>query len=123
MATDDDMVIYATFTSDKIYAQWKKKSYSISEFFSFVGGLLGLFAGFSVLSGAEVLYYLIVHPIIQLKHRSDLRVYPFDESVQREFKNSKIVGYIKDMLENSSIHSFGQIGMSGKSFIERLEKF
>lgn len=117
------MVVVASFTPDKTYTQWKRKSYSIFEVFSFVGGLLGLFAGFSVLSGTEVLYYFLIHPLMELRKRNDSRVYPFEDnnnSIEIKIRRPRILRFIKEMLESSSIHSFSQIGMDGKKFIERF---
>ncbi|XP_070498708.1 uncharacterized protein [Chironomus tepperi] len=112
------------FAVDSVYAMSKRKSYSFIDYFSFIGGLLGLFTGFSVICGVEVIYYLVLRPIMDLRRPVDTRVYPFeghsdDQQFQTQnFKN--FMKFLRNMFENSSIHSFNLIGGGHKSVLERL---
>jgi hypothetical protein len=68
---------------------------------SFVGGLLGLFAGFSALSFIELIYWFPIRMTLKLINRRSTKVFPFHgnfEKIQRKFK------FLFDYFENSSIH-------------------
>jgi hypothetical protein len=95
----------------------KKQSSTIIDFLSLSGGFLGLFAGFSVLSAAEIIYYFVIAPIIECRARRSTRVHPFARGVRA--REGIAAAYIRKMLQESSIHGFNHIGNDKKSFIER----
>jgi hypothetical protein len=96
----------------------ERQSSTTIDFLSLSGGFLGLFAGFSVLSAAEIIYYFFISPIIEFRARNSTRVHPMqDEEIRSE---SRIVQYLKQMLHESTIHSLNHIGNDQKSIIERL---
>jgi len=51
------MEIVAKFKSDNFYPQIRRKYFTMIDWFSFVGGILGLFFGFSILSAFEIIFH------------------------------------------------------------------
>jgi hypothetical protein len=108
----------------------KRQQYTIFELLSLIGGFLGLFAGLSVLSTVELLYFFVVYPIAVYRQVRSTKVYPFDDtSSQFEIKFikvSKILNLLKNIWkflkkysENTTIHGFSHIVDSKKSIINR----
>jgi hypothetical protein len=86
------------------------------DFVSYCGGSLGLFLGFSMLSAIEVIFYMTLR-VICVKCQQQ-RVSPSEtNTVATSRKN-----YLKEYIENSSIHGFNQIVMRRRHFIERFEQ-
>jgi hypothetical protein len=107
---------------DSVFVLSKKKSQTIVEYLSFVGGILGLFAGFSFITVAEVLYYFIVYPLIQRSKTRDSKVYPFNDQINTTESGQLMLSrFFKKALESSSIHTFSHIGGDFKSTIERYD--
>ncbi|XP_017077679.1 pickpocket protein 28 [Drosophila eugracilis] len=59
-------VINVYFRESVYYGNTKNAYVGLTEFLSNVGGVMGLFMGFSVISLAEILYFLILRPISEL---------------------------------------------------------
>lgn len=118
------MTLSIAYDIDSVFALRKKRSYGIVEIFSFVGGILGLFAGFSVISGFEVLYYFVIYSCLKRRKKLDiLKVHPienndFSDTKTQKFGN-KLWRFSQEILQNSSIHSFSQIGGDKKVWIDR----
>lgn len=118
------MTLSIAYDVDSVFALRKKRSYGLVEIFSFVGGILGLFAGFSVISGFEVLYYFVIYSCFKRRKKLDiLRVYPIENYEFVESKNdnfgSKFWKFLQEILNNSSVHSFSQIGGDDKVWFDR----
>jgi hypothetical protein len=97
------------FSEDQVLPVGRRKQLTVVGFLSLVGGFLGLFAGFSVLSGFDLLYFFIIEPLTK---RNGARVQ--SEAVER-----RPVTYVNDYLGSSSIHGFSHIGNSQKSKLQR----
>jgi hypothetical protein len=110
----------------------KRQQYTVFELLSLIGGFLGLFAGLSVLSTVELLYFFAIHPIAVYRHGRSASVYPFDDtstqvggrfSITTNILNilKKIWKFLKEYSENTTIHGFSHIVDSKKSIINRYE--
>ncbi|KAG5674049.1 hypothetical protein PVAND_004038 [Polypedilum vanderplanki] len=97
----------------------KRQSTTVIDLLSLSGGFLGLFAGFSVLSAAEIVYYFLMIPLIQFRAKKSTRVIPFNEESMKAKENS-VIKYFKKILQESSIHGFNHIGNSQKNIFERI---
>lgn len=100
----------------------RRKHHTIRDLCSYIGGLLGLFAGFSFLSGFEVIYYFLVGPMIDMISGNESRTNvetKIEQLPQKISKNSKFIEIVKKLFRNSSIHSFNHIGRERTSFFVR----
>ncbi|CAG9808827.1 unnamed protein product [Chironomus riparius] len=106
-----------SFKKDNINHFIHKQLYDVLDLLSYAGGLLGLFAGFSLLSFIELIYWFTVRAIMKNFHQST-RVHPFNENQdsQRNFMNFKHVA--QDFLKNSSIHGLRYI--SKRKIIDKI---
>jgi hypothetical protein len=91
----------------------RKKQFNEVDFLSFVGGLLGLFAGFSALSFIEAIYWTfgcVVSWIVRFKKNSVRpSVTEQDQTDENRQKN-----LIKEFFSESSIHGFAYIFTTNK---------
>lgn len=87
------------FNSETVNKRVRRKQFNEVDFLSFVGGILGLFAGFSALSFVELIYWLIVRNFTKKCNKMTAKVHP-ESSSQSEGNLMKIY------FESSSIHSF-----------------
>ena len=62
------MSIYYNSDQNVITKITKERKMSTSDKISWVGGMMGLFTGFSVISGAEILYWIIFKVLL---HKPD----------------------------------------------------
>lgn len=111
--------IFVKMLADSVHATRRRLSTTFVDFMSFVGGLLGLFLGFSFLSAAEVLYYFIIQPLIKMMQTNSSTVHPTETNEQSTVDSSYCKKFITDMLQSSSIHSLGSVGSRDKGVIER----
>lgn len=88
----------------------RKQQFDMIDFFSYFGGLLGLFAGISVLSIFEVIFRTMIMLFRCKWKRSILRVRPFVEDMQ-VYKTmiNKFQEYAKKFLEQSSINGLNYL--------------
>lgn len=107
------------FGVDSVYAIVKRKSFTAVDFLSFIGGLLGLFAGFSVISGFEIIYHFMIYPVIKMRTRNDSRIYPLSREITIITKKIQFLNYCSNLFKESSIHSFNHIGNQYKNLFER----
>ena len=66
----------------------KDAKMSVSDKISWVGGMMGLFTGFSVISGIEILYWLWFKVLL---HKSDGQVAPAPEEAEEKGDNPDAV--------------------------------
>ncbi|KAL7013324.1 hypothetical protein ACKWTF_015331 [Chironomus riparius] len=89
----------------------RKKQFNEVDFLSFVGGLLGLFAGFSALSFIEVIYWILSRlKLMILKHKNSIYptiVHVTESNQQINTRGTKSL--IKEYFAESSIHGFNYI--------------
>jgi uncharacterized membrane protein len=105
------------FKTAEFYPLIRRVHLTEIDIFSYVGGLLGLFFGISVLSIAELVHYFIL--ICRRLKIAPLPVIKVTDTEARSvWKSTK--HYCLHYLQNSSIHSFLFIGDSDKKTIERL---
>lgn len=87
----------------------RSKHFTEIEIFAYIGGLLGLFFGISVLSMVEIFYLWLVEPI----SRDTTLVTTIAINVKVKSSRSKIRrirSYVRNYFHVSSIHSFNYIG-------------
>ena len=77
---------------------------SFSDKISWIGGMMGLFTGFSVISGIEVLYWLWFKVVF---HKHDVEVKPEGENISKKIeeikeKNDEEIKSLKVRLTNKS---------------------
>ncbi|CAO1412869.1 unnamed protein product [Diamesa serratosioi] len=91
------------FKENEVFSLIRRKEFSGVQVLSFVGGLLGLFSGFSALSLVEVIYYFFIRIGFNILNMRN-KVHP---KVSSKFKNNN-VRIIKDIaneyLAASTIH-------------------
>lgn len=76
---------------------------------SFVGGILGLFAGFSALSLVELVYWFTIRVAVQKYSRNDSVVHPVEKVNDQKTKLAEIKELVQTYFSESSIHGFGYI--------------
>jgi hypothetical protein len=83
----------------------RKKQFDEIDFLSFVGGLLGLFAGFSSLSAVELLYWFVVSIFTKNCNQKTaiVHVQPFRPI---EMRKSNI---LDDFIGSSSVHGLSYL--------------
>ena len=96
----------ANFKDDNFYPQIRRKYFTTIDWFSFVGGILGLFFGFSFLSGVEIIFHIFVGIFrSNWVNRKEIIV-----NRQRIAPNvRKFREYFQSFLNNSTIHGFGYV--------------
>jgi hypothetical protein len=91
------------FRKDSMSKFTRKRHFDELEFLSFVGGLLGLFAGFSSLSAIELLYWFAVRICMKSLNRRTAVVHPMGE-IKVETTN-----IFENFLNSSSIHGLSYL--------------
>ena len=110
-----DPAILVKMVVNSVLPTRRRLSTTFVDFMSFVGGLLGLFAGFSFLSAAEVIYHFIILPLMKLLRRGSSTVHPIEATADSfVFKR-----FLINNFKNSSIHGLGNVGSMSKSVVER----
>ena len=94
------------FREKEFFSLIRRKQLSSVEILSFVGGLLGLFAGFSVLSLMEAFYYFVIRVGYNIYSQKN-KVHPIiiSKNKVKEFKiveNVKL--FVNEYLAASTIH-------------------
>lgn len=124
------------FKESEFYALRRRKHYTETDIFSFVGGLLGdvltkitinscqlflvlflgLFLGFSVLSFVEIIYHFTFRICFKAKPTIEVQMHDNVSLIQR------LNTIFNDYLGNSSIHGFNYVADKTKHPIERYEE-
>ncbi|CAG9810334.1 unnamed protein product [Chironomus riparius] len=121
--TAESYVIQASvqFHEVRYNALIRKQQFNELDFFSYFGGLLGLFAGISVLSLIETVYWFTIRQL-ESCHRSDsTQVMPFNEDDEGSqpsgiFNSFKL--FIVNFFNESSIHGFKFL--VGSNYVQRF---
>jgi len=112
--------IIANFKDDSFYPQIRKKYFTMIDWFSFVGGILGLFFGFSFLSAFEIIFHAWM---LIVKIGGCKRFWNKDRFFRiKQFKISKSIKYFKyfeNFMKNSTVHSFRYIFGNDLKILER----
>ncbi|KAG5673244.1 hypothetical protein PVAND_003307 [Polypedilum vanderplanki] len=94
----------------------RKRQFNEVDFLSFIGGLLGVFAGFSFLSFIEIFYWLALKTFIHIRKKKMIQ--PLTVSQVMSMKNSKkFMTKCQEYFKNTSIH--GLAYFANTKFIER----
>lgn len=67
---------YFKFGKSQFHHIVRKKQFNEVDFLSFIGGLLGLFAGFSALSFVEIIFWILIRVRGVISKRSNSAVHP-----------------------------------------------
>lgn len=86
-----------SFVVDEIFPTKQKKKYTNVDVLSYIGGMLGLLSGFSLLSLVEIVYIFIIKPVAKLFKRN--KIHP-------DHNDSRRKRFVETYLSKSSIHSF-----------------
>lgn len=108
------------FSAAEFYPTIRRKHFTQIEIFSFVGGLLGLFLGFSVLSFAEIIYFIAFGLMGKVKKRRVSPVVGITLAPRTNGAVTLIQGFCLNYMKTSSIHSFIYIADVTRSKVERI---
>jgi hypothetical protein len=97
------------YKKDALNQLVRKKHFNELDFLSYVGGILGLLAGFSALSFVELIYWFTIRVFIENVNNVDIKVYPFEDIPQNRRENSRIKEIFKNYFNESSIHGLKYI--------------
>ena len=95
-----------------------KKQFNELDFLSFVGGILGLFAGFSALSIVELIYWFTIRMFINNFGEISKSVHPEVENSQKNSNSMKFNDSVMSYFKESSVH--GLVHMFESSRIGRF---
>ena len=112
-----DTNVVVEMSTQSVLVVSEKQSSTIIDFLSLCGGFLGLFAGFSVLSAVEIVYFFLVVPSMNCCSKNSTKVLPFADDVQ--LNQNVFFCYINEVMQSSSIHSLNHIGNNEKNALER----
>jgi hypothetical protein len=112
--------VKATFESDNVNNIVRKQQFNELDFLSYIGGLLGLFAGFSVLSFIELIYWFLIRVCLDKMRRVSSKVVPVIRiPTMRSRKLESFSKHVKNYLNESSIHGLSYL--SDSQLIQRYE--
>jgi len=92
----------------------RKKQFNELDFLSFVGGILGLFAGFSALSFVELIYWFTIRVFIKNCRSTRIVPYPVEENVQNNSKKLKDRDCLTSYFNESSVHGLNHVFETSK---------
>lgn len=95
----------------KILGKIRRLQFSTLEIVAYIGGILGLFAGFSILSLIELLYFLMIRPLIDVEWKNH-------DKIEKQSEATIVTMFI-NYFEISTIKSLNYIAEE-KSKISRL---
>jgi hypothetical protein len=107
-----------SFVSENVGNFIRKQQFNELDFLSYIGGLLGLFAGFSVLSFVELVYWFSIRVFLQRIRRASSTVVPLIRVPT--LSSSRLDNFgkqVKNYLQESSIHGLSYL--SDGQFIQR----
>lgn len=118
------------FKENDVFTFIRKRQFTTVDFLSSCGGILGLFAGISVLSIVELFYYFTIRIVINAwMDWKKCKVIPIKSTSVEELPNTKlkdtksvfrmIQNYITFVFKESSIHGCIYIVDPLKSWLER----
>lgn len=112
------------FKSREFFPLVLRKQLENLDYLSYIGGLLGLFAGISMLSIFEVFYYSTIQILVNcVIHRKSIQVTPMSSDDQKSsFQLGKKINlYFQKLsfLQYLMIHSMNFISDISRSFFER----
>lgn len=118
------------FKENDVFTFIRKRQFSTIDFLSSCGGILGLFAGISVLSIVELFYYFTIRIVVNAwMDWKNCKVIPIkstsvEEAPKTKLKDTKSVlriiqSYITFVFKESSIHGCIYIVDPIKSWLER----
>lgn len=103
--------IRISFKEKEYFATLKQENLSIVDTLSYVGGILGLFAGLSFLTIFEILYFLCG------VKRNQVQAISAPDIMKSE---SKVKTYLMSYFMNTSIHSLNYVTSENKSCIKTI---
>ena len=121
--------IIVKFKDSEFFSVVRKKQFSNIDFLSYCGGILGLFAGISVLSIFELFYYFTIRVVgDSYKAWKSCKVIPIKsrqrvskETFQKENTITKVVKtYLLRYFKESSIHGCNYSVDTKRTLFERL---
>jgi hypothetical protein len=89
------------------------------DWFSFVGGFLGLFFGFSFLSAVEIIFHILRRIFKCKTHKRAKKLQIWRNFSRTGSVLSGIRRYFREFMTSSSIHSLSYIGDKNLKIIER----
>jgi hypothetical protein len=104
MVRDTNLAEFSfNFDEPEVFTTKGKKKFTNVDVLSYVGGMLGLFSGFSLLSFIEIVYVFVVQPLFNAKCLRSNKVHGVNVVTE---KRPRKCDFILNYMENSSIHSF-----------------
>lgn len=127
---DQSRIIEVEFKKDEFYPTIKQRQFTEIDFLSYIGGTLGLFAGFSVLTVFELFSFFAlrcgfdmiakvgrkkVQPITVLT----VRKYRMPSKTSKLLKNVR--KFVYSYVENSSVHGISHASLKNLTRFERCD--
>lgn len=107
------------FRDDSFYPIVRRKNFNIIDWFSSIGGILGLFFGFSFLSAFEVMFH-IWKGFFERNRANVIDLSRISYSKWRKLKSIiSIWEYLKNYLRQSSIHGLSYVSDGNMRVVER----
>lgn len=122
-------IVQVEFVQDEFYPTIKQRQFTEINFLSYIGGTLGLFAGFSVLTVFEILSFFILRCCLDLMEKlGRKKVKPIEVQRIRKYiipsKTAKLLKVVPKFaysyVENSSIHGINHAAQKNLSISERF---
>ena len=100
---------YIKFKNNVFNQLVRKQQFDKLDFLSFVGGILGLFAGFSALSFVELIYWFTIRVLIVNCKKIDKKVHPIEVIAKKDSKIARIFDSFLSYFNESSIHGLNDV--------------
>jgi Amiloride-sensitive sodium channel len=111
--------LWVQFKVSEFYPLIRRKHFTKIDIFSFVGGLLGLFLGFSVLSAIEILHFFCINVCFKRKPFSETPKPSWNLDKRTKSFNDRC-DFLANFMKKSSIAGLAYIADESIHLIERL---
>lgn len=121
--------LWIFYRDSSFYPLVKTQLASFSDFLGSVGGLLGLFAGVSMISIIEFLYFFIYKPILRTVLHRVHKIHPRNlikiesqtvPQINEQHVLYQLSAYFLEFLNRSTIHGVNFIADTEQNFYERI---
>lgn len=122
--------IIVEFGKDEFYPTIKQRQFTGTDFLAYIGGTLGLFAGFSVLTVFELLTFFVLRCCLDFTEKANCgKVQPIEVKPVRKYripsKTSNLLKAVRKFaysyVENSSVHGIKHASHANLTLSERFD--
>lgn len=122
--SDNIMTIRVAFSSDDFYPFIEELAFSVSDFLGALGGLMGLFAGMSVVSAIEVVFHFLKLFVEKMSDRRKTKVHTIEATTASNIHIHSLCHrsfqYFIKIVAKSDIHGLHFLVDAGRKIWERL---